>query len=38
MENVGVGCSFYVMEEEFLYASELHRILEGVLKHASHLH
>ena len=38
MENVGVGCRFWVMEEGFLYPSELHEILEGVLKHASLLH
>ena len=35
MENVGVGCRFWVMEEGFLYSSELDEILKGVLKHAS---
>ena len=38
MENVGVGCGFWVMEGGFLYPSELHEILEGVLKCASPLH
>ena len=38
MGNIGVGCGFWVIEEEFLYSSELHEILEGVLKHASHLY
>ena len=38
MKNVGVGCGFWVMKEGFLYSSELCKILEGVLKHASYLH